>query len=187
MDACFEERSMRIFVGKFLLFVRYLLEFSNEFISRTFTSMSRIVKSLIATFAVLILAIALSCSKPDATLETSDKTSTYSELVESIRRDLGISKSHTIEILYFESKWRDGGQNARESATILKSTDNNFQLSLIYRKPTSNHPAYRRWSNLLISTSSEDGDGDTIIFKREFVHRPTEEDIEAFKKWREEW
>ncbi len=169
-------------VGFFLL-LRSLIEFSLRFGSRPFLSFRRILKSLITPFALLTLAIVVSCSKPKAPLETSDITPTYSEMIESIRNDLKISQSDAIEILHFESIWTDGGRNARESATILLSTDNNFQLALIYRKPTNINQDYRRWSILSINISLVDGTGETVSFERKFDNRPTNEDIEAFKKW----
>ncbi len=147
--------------------------------------MSKIDKSKIATFALLILPIVLSCSKSAVPFEMRKNTSVSTEVIESIRRDLGMLDSHTLEVLDFEAIPPRGGWNGTEIATILKSTDDKFQIASVSREPESTHS--HRWSISCISILLIDGGGETVVLEREYDHRPTTEDVDGFKKWLEEW
>ncbi len=169
-----------------LSFLIVLLLFSGlyKFICRTFASMLHIDNSMIATFVLLMLPVVLSCSKPEVPVEIRGNTSASTEVIESIRRDLGMLDSETLELLDYEAIL-PGGWNLTEIATVLKSKDDKFQIAEFTRNPENS--LTNRWSISYVSVRLIDGTGDVIVFEREFDHRPTSEDVEAFKKWRKEW
>lgn len=129
-----------------------------------------------------LLAIVLSCSKSE-NAEVDNGATFSAEVMGSIRQDLGILHSQTLEILDFRLG-RPGMWGQTESATILISTDDKFQLALVTRELRG---TMSRWSIHHIDALLIDGTGEVIVFQRQFDHRPSEEEIEAFRMWRDRW
>lgn len=145
---------------------------------------SRIANLIIATF-VLMLLIIIFCLKTEATLEMQENTAISTEVVDSIRKDLGILSCETIELLEFEVIPPKGGWNGTEIAIILKSTDDKFQLAKVAREPESIYS--HQWSVFSIGLQLIDGGGEDLVFEREYTNRPTVKDIDDFKRWVNQW
>jgi len=145
---------------------------------------SRITNLVIATFVLMLLSIIV-CLKTEVTLEMQYNTANSTEVVDSIRSDLGILACETIELLMFEVIPPKGGWNGTEIAIILKSTDGKFQLAKVVREPESIHS--HRWSVYSLDLQLIDGTGEDLTFEREYTNRPTVKDIDDFKRWVNEW
>ena len=178
----FEKMSMSLPARLLLSSCQILKYIAFEFACSACSVARNLLNSNYLTLILLLLPIVLSCSKSENP-EVGNGATFSAEVMGSIQQDLGILHSQTLEILDFRLGRPDmWGQT--ESATILISTDDKFQLALVTRELRG---TMSRWSIHHIDVLLIDGSGEVIVFEREFDHRPSEEEIEAFRMWRDRW
>lgn len=130
-------------------------------------------RAVLCTAAVVSIAVVVGMLKP-----------AVSEVEQSLRTDLLISRSHSLSLIDVTTYPSRGGWGRGQQAVFVTSGGTKHRLASAYRHKNARHGGWRIGE---VSVMYTDGHDEWEIFEQTFDHFPTDQEIKTFRDWIDGW